>query len=73
MNSFNDEIKFDENGDPAAMYDLVNWQLRASGEMEFVTIGRFDETTVMSNQKLQIMEQNILWNGNTTKVEILTE
>ena len=73
MNSFADEIKFDENGDPAAMYDLVNWQLKPSGEMEFVTIGRFDETATTSNQNLQIQEQNILWNGNQTKVEISKE
>lgn len=67
MNSFGDETKFDENGDPAAMYDLVNWQLRPNGEMEFVTNGKFD---VVGKQKLQIQEQNIIWNGNKTKVRI---
>lgn len=72
LNSFGDEIKFDENGDPAAMYDLVNWQLRSDGEMEFVTIGKFDESSTAVNQKLQIQEQNIIWNGNRTKVGILT-
>ncbi|XP_061576353.1 extracellular calcium-sensing receptor-like [Cololabis saira] len=70
LNSVDDEIKFDENGDPSAMYDLVNWQLKPNGEMEFVAIGRFDETTDTSNQKLQIKEQNILWNGNQTQVPL---
>lgn len=69
LNSFGDEIKFDENGDPAAMYDLINWQLRPNEEIEFVTIGKFDETTV-GKQKLQIQEQNIVWNGNRTNVGI---
>ncbi len=73
MNSFGDEIKFDENGDPAAMYDLVSWQLTPNGEMEFVTIGKFDETTTDHKQNLQIHEQNIIWNGNQTKVGILIE
>lgn len=73
MNSFGDETKFDENGDPAGMYDLVNWQLRPNGEMEFVTIGKFDETTTVGKQKLQIQEQNIVWIGNQTKVGIFTE
>ncbi|XP_060928482.1 extracellular calcium-sensing receptor-like [Limanda limanda] len=67
-NSFGDETKFDENGDPAAMYDLVNWQLRANGEMEIVTIGKFDETTV--KQDLQIQDRNIVWNGNLTTVPL---
>ncbi|XP_034557260.1 extracellular calcium-sensing receptor-like [Notolabrus celidotus] len=70
LNSFGDETKFDENGDPAAIYDLVNWQLRPNGEMEFVTIGKFDETTIVGKQKLQIQEQRIVWNGNKTEVPL---
>uniref|UniRef100_A0A3Q3GDR6 Extracellular calcium-sensing receptor-like n=1 Tax=Labrus bergylta TaxID=56723 RepID=A0A3Q3GDR6_9LABR len=70
LNSFGDETKFDENGDPAAMYDLVNWQLKPNGKMEFVTIGKFDETTIVGKQKLQIQEQNIMWNGNQTQVPL---
>ncbi|XP_019943675.1 extracellular calcium-sensing receptor-like [Paralichthys olivaceus] len=68
LNSFGDETKFDENGDPAAMYDLVNWQLRPNGEMEIVTIGKFDEMT--GKQNLQIQDHNIVWNGNLTKVPL---
>ncbi|XP_068592982.1 extracellular calcium-sensing receptor-like [Cebidichthys violaceus] len=70
LNFFGDEIKFDENGDPAAMYDLVNWQLRPDGEMDFVTIGKFDETTTGGKQKLQIQEHIIVWNGNQTKIPL---
>ncbi|XP_047449726.1 extracellular calcium-sensing receptor-like [Mugil cephalus] len=70
FNLFGDEIKFDENGDPAAMYDLVNWQQRSDGEMEFVTIGKFDESSTAVDQNLQIQEQNIIWNGNRTKVPL---
>ncbi|XP_026169324.1 extracellular calcium-sensing receptor-like [Mastacembelus armatus] len=70
LNSFGDEIKFDKNGDPAAMYDLVNWQLRPNGKMEFVTIGKFDDTTTVGKQKLQIQEQGIIWNGNQTKAPL---
>lgn len=66
LNSFGDETKFDENGDPAAMYDLVNWHLGPSGHMEFVNIGRFDE--MAGKQELQIQEENIVWNGNQTAV-----
>ncbi|XP_067364263.1 extracellular calcium-sensing receptor-like [Channa argus] len=67
LNSFGDEIKFDKNGDPAAMYDLINWQLK-NGEMEFFTVGKFDETATAAKQKLKIQEQDIVWNGNQTEV-----
>ncbi|KAK2847341.1 hypothetical protein Q5P01_010340 [Channa striata] len=67
LNSFGDEIKFDKNGDPAAVYDLINWQLK-NGELDFVTVGKFDETATAAKSKLQIQEQNVVWNGNQTKV-----
>lgn len=67
-NSFGDEIKFDENGDPAAMYDLVIWQLSPRGEMEFTTIGKFDETATVGEKKLHIQRQNFSWSGNQTDV-----
>lgn len=69
VNLFSDEIKFDENGDPAAMYDLVNWQLKPNGGVEFVTVGKFEGMTPITKQKLQLEEENILWTGNQTKVE----
>ncbi|KAJ3591264.1 hypothetical protein NHX12_009210 [Muraenolepis orangiensis] len=43
VNQFGEETKFDQNGDPVAMYDLLNWQLGFDGE-QFVTIGMFDGT-----------------------------
>lgn len=68
MNSFGDEIKFDENGDPAAMYDLINWQLMPGGVMEFVTVGKFDEIAGTGRKNLHIEEEKIVWNGNNTQV-----
>lgn len=71
LSSFGDEIQFDENGDPAAVYDLINWQLRPTGDIEFVKIGKFDETSTSGKQKLQIQEERIVWNDNQTQVGIL--
>uniref|UniRef100_A0A3B3VHE4 Extracellular calcium-sensing receptor-like n=1 Tax=Poecilia latipinna TaxID=48699 RepID=A0A3B3VHE4_9TELE len=68
LNSFASEIKFDENGDPAAMYDLVNWQMNPNGELKFINIGKFDGMTGDIKQKLYIHEDIILWNGNRTRV-----
>lgn len=69
-NSFGDETKFDVNGDPVAVYDLVNWQLGAEGQVKFVTVGRFDETTSLGRKKLYIQKTDIIWNGNQTTVRL---
>lgn len=71
LNSFGDEIKFDENGDPAAMYDLLIWQLSPGGGMEFTTIGKFDETATVGEKKLHIQRRNFSWSGNRTDVGLL--
>lgn len=71
LNSFGDEIKFDENGDPAAMYDLLIWQLSPRGEMEFTTIGKFDETATVGGRKLHIQRHNFSWSSNQTDVGLL--
>uniref|UniRef100_A0A3P8PT72 G-protein coupled receptors family 3 profile domain-containing protein n=1 Tax=Astatotilapia calliptera TaxID=8154 RepID=A0A3P8PT72_ASTCA len=36
-----DEVYFDENGDPAAKYEIINWQPRKNSIVEFVTVGTF--------------------------------
>ncbi|XP_064158915.1 extracellular calcium-sensing receptor-like [Anguilla rostrata] len=64
---FGEETKFDENGDPVAMYDLINWQITVNGTVEFVTVGRFDGTLSLSN-KLEIYEEIIVWNGQQKQV-----
>lgn len=64
-NDFGEETKFDGNGDPVAMYDLINWQLIGNGEVWYATVGRFDETM---QPKLVIEEKNIIWNGNQRQV-----
>uniref|UniRef100_A0A8C5MTJ9 G-protein coupled receptors family 3 profile domain-containing protein n=1 Tax=Leptobrachium leishanense TaxID=445787 RepID=A0A8C5MTJ9_9ANUR len=36
------EVFFDKNGDPPAVYDIVNWQLSPTGDMRFVKVGSYD-------------------------------
>ncbi|TRY96323.1 hypothetical protein DNTS_021824, partial [Danionella cerebrum] len=37
-----DAVYFDENGEPSASYDIMNWYLQESGQVNFVQIGQFD-------------------------------
>lgn len=37
-----ENVFFDKNGDPAARYDLLNWQQGDDGRTEFVKVGFYD-------------------------------
>ncbi|KAM5171743.1 extracellular calcium-sensing receptor-like [Mantella aurantiaca] len=38
------ELYFDQNGDPPAVYDIVNWQLSPEGTISHLKIGSYDST-----------------------------
>uniref|UniRef100_H2LM69 Olfactory receptor C family, n1 n=1 Tax=Oryzias latipes TaxID=8090 RepID=H2LM69_ORYLA len=58
-NRFGDNVFFDEDGDPPASYDIINWQLD-NGKVQHVTVGQFISTQ-SGNYKLQIDEEKIIW------------
>lgn len=37
-----ERVYFDKQGDPAATYELVNWQRNAAGDVVFVAVGSYD-------------------------------
>lgn len=67
INEDGEETKFDVNGDAVAMYDLINFQLSETGEVQYITVGTFDETKSI---KLLIEENRIIWNGNQRQVSL---
>ncbi|XP_067850658.1 extracellular calcium-sensing receptor-like [Heptranchias perlo] len=60
-----DNVYFDSNGDPVAIYDLINWQLNKYGVAEIVTVGYYDASAV---QEIVLNIKAIVWNGGTNKV-----
>ncbi|XP_041125906.1 extracellular calcium-sensing receptor-like [Polyodon spathula] len=60
-------IHFDENGNPSAAYDIINWQMAADGSVEFVQVGQFDATEESKNE-FEIDEEKIVWSGGQSKV-----
>ena len=67
-NIFGDVVHFDENGDPAGAYDIVNWQRSSpGGPVEYVTVGRFD-SSLPPTQQLLLNSDSIIWHGGTGEV-----
>uniref|UniRef100_A0AAQ6IB42 G-protein coupled receptors family 3 profile domain-containing protein n=1 Tax=Anabas testudineus TaxID=64144 RepID=A0AAQ6IB42_ANATE len=52
-------VSFDDNGDPVAMYELVNWQKSSSGSLEMVTVGYYDASLPVG-QEFHIYK-NLTW------------
>uniref|UniRef100_A0A8C1RZR0 Olfactory receptor C family, h1 n=1 Tax=Cyprinus carpio TaxID=7962 RepID=A0A8C1RZR0_CYPCA len=51
-------IYFDQNGDPTARYELVNWQKNGAGETTFITVGHYD-ASLPSEQQFVMNSINI--------------
>ncbi|XP_069816369.1 vomeronasal type-2 receptor 1-like [Dendropsophus ebraccatus] len=54
------QIFFDENGDPPAVYDIVNWQLSPEGQLQQIKKGSYD-TSVSSRNVFTINTSHIQW------------
>ncbi|XP_063296812.1 extracellular calcium-sensing receptor-like [Pelobates fuscus] len=60
------QLYFDQNGDPVAKYDVLNWQIRADGYLVYGKVGSYD-ASMPKGQQLEIDEQATLWNGATSQ------
>ncbi|XP_063302495.1 extracellular calcium-sensing receptor-like [Pelobates fuscus] len=54
------ELFFDQNGDPPAIYDIVNWQVSADGTMKHVKVGSYD-TTKVDGYPFLINASAVMW------------
>lgn len=53
-------VHFDENGDPIASYDLMNWQVASDGSLQLVKVGFYD-ASLKEYSGLVINETMIIW------------
>ncbi|XP_069053457.1 extracellular calcium-sensing receptor-like [Lepisosteus oculatus] len=62
-----DRVYFDANGDPAATYELVNWQVNEEGKAQFVTVGHYD-ASAPEGQTFTMNDRTIIWAGGKSKI-----
>ena len=64
------DVSFDVNGDPVAIYELVNWQQHQHGSIEMVTVGLYD-ASLPKGQEFRI-SRNLTWMDGGTHVRSTT-
>ncbi|KAL1256596.1 hypothetical protein QQF64_012141 [Cirrhinus molitorella] len=64
----NYSISFDTNGDPVAIYELVNWQLKGDGSNDFVTVGQYDASQPKGQDFS--LSRAIIWFDGSKKVPV---
>ncbi|KPP56797.1 extracellular calcium-sensing receptor-like, partial [Scleropages formosus] len=57
-----ERVFFDGNGDPAAKYEVVNWQLGPNGAVEFKAVGYYD-ATLPPGQQFVMSPVDMAWAG----------
>ncbi|XP_047449191.1 extracellular calcium-sensing receptor-like [Mugil cephalus] len=64
-----DEVYFNEYGDPAAKYDIINWQPRENSIVDFVTVGLYD-TLLPADKQLNLKNTPLIWAQNSQQVPV---
>ncbi|XP_053479648.1 extracellular calcium-sensing receptor-like [Ictalurus furcatus] len=63
---FGDRVSFDMNGNPLAIYDIINWQPNPDGSIRLHTVGVVDEAA-QTDHVLTLNENALFWNFETKK------
>ncbi|KAM4749220.1 extracellular calcium-sensing receptor-like [Rhinophrynus dorsalis] len=63
------QVFFNENGDPPALYDIVNWRLSDKGTLEQVIVGSYD-SNAKDGETLRVDTAAITWINRNTQVPI---
>ncbi|XP_038149418.1 extracellular calcium-sensing receptor-like isoform X1 [Cyprinodon tularosa] len=64
-----DEVYFNKYGDPAASYEIINWQPGENKTVDFVTVGIYD-ATLPAGKRLSWRNQTLIWAKNSKKVPV---
>ena len=62
-----DEVYFNENGDPVAKYEIINWQPTENGIVDFVTVGLHD-ASLPADKQLNLLNKSLIWAQNSHQV-----
>ncbi|XP_029027865.1 extracellular calcium-sensing receptor-like [Betta splendens] len=63
------EVYFNEDGDPPAKYEIINWQPTENGVVDFVTVGLYD-ASLPADKQLSLQNKTLIWTQNSTQIPV---
>ena len=67
-----DPVHFDQNGDPPASYDIINWHVTPQGGVEFATVGHFVSSDGSGGQ-FHLEIERVMWGAGSGREVRLKE
>ncbi|XP_017280119.1 extracellular calcium-sensing receptor-like [Kryptolebias marmoratus] len=64
-----DEVYVNENGDPAAKYEIINWQPRDNDIVDFVSVGLYD-LSLPEDKQLNLQPNSLIWAQSSKQVPV---
>ncbi|XP_067364254.1 extracellular calcium-sensing receptor-like [Channa argus] len=64
-----DEVYFNENGDPPAKYEIINWQPGENDIADFVSVGLYD-ASLPADKQLSLQHRSLIWTHNSRQVPV---
>uniref|UniRef100_A0A3B3XGE7 G-protein coupled receptors family 3 profile domain-containing protein n=1 Tax=Poecilia mexicana TaxID=48701 RepID=A0A3B3XGE7_9TELE len=64
-----DFVYFNDNGDPPAKYEIINWQPRENDTVEFVGVGIYD-ASLPEDRQLSVKNMSLIWAKNSLQVPV---
>ncbi|XP_017280165.1 extracellular calcium-sensing receptor-like [Kryptolebias marmoratus] len=64
-----EEVYFNANGDPAAKYEIINWQPNENGIVDFVSVGLYD-ASLPADKQLNLQNKSFVWTQGSKQVPV---
>lgn len=64
------KVYFNENGDPAAKYEIINWQPKDNNLIDFVSVGLYD-ASLTADKQLNLQNRSLIWAQRSLQVKAM--
>uniref|UniRef100_A0A8C6KGM4 G-protein coupled receptors family 3 profile domain-containing protein n=1 Tax=Nothobranchius furzeri TaxID=105023 RepID=A0A8C6KGM4_NOTFU len=64
-----EEVYFNDHGEPPAKYEIINWQPKENGVVEFVPVGLYD-ASLPADRQMNVQAGSLIWAQKSLQVPV---